>query len=328
MDRIDIGGLKIARSLHDFMAREALPATGIDPQAFWTGLGALVRELGPENRELLRLVLTEAGLVMTEAENGQVAVDKTRAEAFDIVLMDMQMPVMDGHTAARIMRSEGVTVPIFALTANAMKGAEKDVMDAGCSGFLTKPINIDQLMETLAALLGGTRITAPIQGIEQATQASIEAIGVAASPRSEATAAGGGSFATQESAANAVSHASPQLSAAVPPLSGPPVRSRLADKPRLRSAVRKFAGRLDEQMAVIEKAFESRAFDELAALAHWLKGAAGTVGYDDFTEPAMRLEEEAHAQNTVGLEATMAEIRDLVTRLEVPAEEPVAAAVS
>jgi HPt (histidine-containing phosphotransfer) domain-containing protein len=213
------------------------------------------------------------------------------------------------------MRSEGVTVPIFALTANAMKGAEKDVMDAGCSGFLTKPINIDQLMETLAALLGGTRITAPV---------AVEAEAVPT--RSEGTSFGG-PFAAQESATNAVSQASPELLAAEP-ASGPPVRSRLADKPRLRPAVRKFAGRLDEQMAVIEKAFSGRAFDELAALAHWLKGAAGTVGYDDFTEPAMHLEEGAHAKDIPALELTMAQIRDLVSRLEVPADDAVAAAVS
>jgi HPt (histidine-containing phosphotransfer) domain-containing protein len=68
--------------------------------------------------------------------------------------------------------------------------------------------------------------------------------------------------------------------------------------------------------------------EELAALAHWLKGAAGTVGYDDFTEPAIRLEEEAHANDVAALELTMAQIRDLVTRLEVPAEDPVPAAVS
>jgi HPt (histidine-containing phosphotransfer) domain-containing protein len=177
-------------------------------------------------------------------------------------------------------------------------------MDAGCSGFLTKPINIDQLMETLAALLGGTRITAPMALAEEAAAAEN----------------------AQVSAAHAVSHASPAPGVAAEPVSGPPVRSRLADKPRLRPAVRKFAGRLDEQMAVIERALESRAFEELAALGHWLKGAAGTVGYDDFTEPAMRLEEEAHAKNVPALDAAMVEIRDLVTRLEVPAEDPVAAA--
>jgi malate synthase len=53
MKRIEVGGLHIARILHDFVSEEALPGTGLDPQAFWTGLGALVREMGPRNRELL-----------------------------------------------------------------------------------------------------------------------------------------------------------------------------------------------------------------------------------------------------------------------------------
>jgi HPt (histidine-containing phosphotransfer) domain-containing protein len=185
-------------------------------------------------------------------------------------------------------------------------------MEAGCSGFITKPIDIDVLMETLAALLGGTRITVGVEAQEAAVAGSV------ASPPA-------GALAAQETAPIAVAAVSPTISPAAEPVSGPPVRSRLADKPRLRPAVRKFAGRLDEQMAVIEKAFASRAMDELAALAHWLKGAAGTVGYDDFTEPAMHLEEGAHANDVPALEATMAEIRDLVRRLEVP-EEPVAAA--
>jgi CheY-like chemotaxis protein/HPt (histidine-containing phosphotransfer) domain-containing protein len=242
----------------------------------------LVVEDGPENRELLKLVLSEAGLLVSEAEHGEAGVAHARRESFDLVLMDMQMPVMDGYTATRVMRAEGLHVPIIALTANAMKGAEKDVMDAGCTGFLIKPIDIDQLLETLAALLGGVRID-------------------------------------HHERADTFSAPAPQMSGAA--VDTAPVRSRLAGNPRLRPAIRKFAARLDEQLLAFEHAFTARNFEQLAQLAHWLRGAAGTVGYDDFTEPAARLEEAALDQATSQIEFLIVELRDLAKRLEMPTED-------
>jgi HPt (histidine-containing phosphotransfer) domain-containing protein len=203
--------------------------------------------------------------------------------------MDMQMPVMDGFTATRTMRAEGVQIPIFALTANAMKGAEKDVLAAGCSGFIMKPIDIDALMETLAALLGGVRVEEDV----------IPAV-VPQTPANPAQSA---------------------LQPAVVAMSGPPVRSRLAGMKRLRPAIRKFTGRLAEQLVLIEQAHADRNMEELAALAHWLKGAAGTVGYDDFTEPAAVLEDAAKAGDLPEIEAMLREVRSLAARLEAPAED-------
>src|SRR6185369_7940857 len=72
----------------------------------------LVVDDGPENRELLSLVLTEQGLWVDEAENGQVALDKLAAGSYDLVLMDMQMPVMDGYAATRELRRRGLQMPV------------------------------------------------------------------------------------------------------------------------------------------------------------------------------------------------------------------------
>jgi HPt (histidine-containing phosphotransfer) domain-containing protein len=111
-------------------------------------------------------------------------------------------------------------------------------------------------------------------------------------------------------------------------MEGPPVRSRLASNRRLRPAVRKFAGRLAEQMAAFEQAYSASDFTQLAQLGHWLKGAAGTVGYDDFTEPAMRLEDAARDGDLRDLGAAMAALRDLTARLEVPPEDEIVAVES
>ena len=246
----------------------------------------LVVDDGPENRELLKLVLGETGGLESEAENGAVGVEAARRDKFDVILMDMQMPVMDGFTATRTLRDDGQTIPIFALTANAMKGADKQVMDAGCTGLLTKPINIDHLLKTLADLLGATRVE-----IEEPP-----AIAAAPAPAAEAA---------------------PVV--ALP--TGAPVVSRLATHPRLRPAIRKFAGRLGEQMTAFEAAFAAKDFAELARLAHWLKGAGGTVGYDEFTEPALKLEQAALASNAEETGAMLGEVRSLASRLVAP-EEP------
>ncbi|MCA9008039.1 MAG: response regulator, partial [Planctomycetaceae bacterium] len=109
----------------------------------------LIVEDGAENRELITLVLQQAGLQIVTAENGKEGVDAALAGDFDAIMMDMQMPVMDGYQAARLLRQRGVQLPIVALTAHAMKGDEQKCLDAGCSDFLTKPINIDLLMQKL-----------------------------------------------------------------------------------------------------------------------------------------------------------------------------------
>lgn len=113
----------------------------------------LVVDDGLANRKLMNLILSRAGALPVIANNGQEALDAVENEEFDIILMDMQMPVMDGYTATRVLRERGFVKPIFALTANAMKGDQEKCLAAGCSGFLSKPINIEILLKTLSSVL-------------------------------------------------------------------------------------------------------------------------------------------------------------------------------
>jgi signal transduction histidine kinase/DNA-binding response OmpR family regulator len=113
----------------------------------------LLVEDGETNRKLVSLVLRRAGARVVVAENGQVALDAVASQTFDLILMDMQMPVLDGYEATRTLRRRGVTTPIVALTAHSMKGDEERCREAGCSGYVTKPIDSDRLLKNLVDLL-------------------------------------------------------------------------------------------------------------------------------------------------------------------------------
>ncbi|MCC2674187.1 MAG: arcB 7 [Ramlibacter sp.] len=237
----------------------------------------LVVDDGAENRELLSLVLAENGLWVEEAADGQQALDKLSAGSFDLVLMDMQMPVMDGYAATQALRRRGDQVPVVALTAHAMKGYEEEVMQAGCTAYLTKPVDIDILLQQVALLLGGTA--------EEAMPAD---------------------------PASVFSELSDE------PAPEGPIRSRFASHAKLVPIVRKFAARLDEQLAQARAALGAGDLAEVERLAHWLAGAAGTVGYDAFTAPARELEAAAKDSDAAAVEMVLQRLFQMAGQLELP----------
>ena len=108
-----------------------------------------------EIQKLIAHVLRKAGADVSVAENGQVAVDlvlaaKQAGSAFDIILMDIQMPVMDGYEATRQLRRTGYINPIIALTANTTTGNRQKCLDSGCSDFMTKPFDISTFVTVVA----------------------------------------------------------------------------------------------------------------------------------------------------------------------------------
>ena len=90
---------------------------------------------------------------VTVVENGELAVKAVSENNFDLVLMDMRMPIMGGLEATKRLREQNFTKPIVALTANAMKEDREECFEAGCDGFLTKPIDINKLSETIETYL-------------------------------------------------------------------------------------------------------------------------------------------------------------------------------
>jgi len=242
----------------------------------------LVVDDGAENRELITILLEQAGLRVDEAENGQQGIEKVQGNNYDVILMDINMPVMDGFTAVRILREREVSVPIIALTANAMKGYEEKCIDAGYSGYLSKPINIDLFMELMAKLLHGKKL--------QDTAAEL-------SPTVESTIL------------------------PAPPV-GAPIISRLsASSEKIQQIISRFVARLPEQLTLLSAALFTGDLATVADLAHWLKGAGGTVGFDVFTEPATQLEHYAKNNNLAAAKGTAAMIEDLAARICVEAQD-------
>ena len=113
----------------------------------------LLAEDNLDNQELLLIYLHRMGLNVTVVENGKLAVEAATKNNFDLVLMDMRMPVMGGLEAIRILRQQGFDRPIVALTANAMREDKAACFKAGCNGFLTKPIDVAHLNESISKYL-------------------------------------------------------------------------------------------------------------------------------------------------------------------------------
>ena len=124
------------------------------PGAPRRALRVLLAEDNPVNQKLAQLMLAKLGHRAVVAGNGEEAVALVAREAFDLVLMDMQMPVMDGIEATRRIRAAGVALPIVAMTANAMEADRERCREAGMDGFLAKPVRAPEL----AAVIDGIRL--------------------------------------------------------------------------------------------------------------------------------------------------------------------------
>lgn len=108
-----------------------------------------------DNRLLIRRILTACGYSVVDAENGVRALETVKTLRPDLILMDINMPDMDGYTLTNHIKSlPGMTgIPIVAITANVMKGDREKTLDAGCDGYIEKPIDIDRFIDLVSSLV-------------------------------------------------------------------------------------------------------------------------------------------------------------------------------
>ncbi len=258
---------------------ESLVGDAVAPMVRLPTLRVLLVDDAEENRDLMSLILEEMGTKFVTAENGLEAMNLATSQEFDVILMDMNMPVMDGYTATAKLREQGYEKPIIALTAHAMAQAGQQCRDAGCTGFLTKPVDFDELLTLLAEVAGVDMETAKAD--QQANQGKSKA------PLSPEQA-----------------DASTSLQSTLN-----------TDNEKLRAIVKKFIQRLPEQISHLQMAVNEQRFDDLADLAHWLKGSGPNVGFGDFGEPAKMLEQAAHDQDAEQASYWMDTISKLANRV-------------
>ena len=232
------------------------------------GLCALIVDDSETNRDLLSIVLQEAGVEIAQVENGLLACDllMKRGHEFDVVLMDMQMPVLDGYEATRRLRESGFEKPIFALTANSMKGDAAKCLSAGCTDYVSKPIDFGVLLGKLNKL--DFEPKEPGQDvIEEESETQLP---------------------WEPAASNQVQEIHEDLSLLYQGF-------ELPENEPFRSLSCRFVDKVFDRLDEFTTAYQTDDFEKLANLAHWVKGTGGTVGLNEISEVADRLERSSKA---------------------------------
>ncbi len=255
-----VPGAALTQALH--VHRDSAPADV--PAAVLTGRILLVED-GEDNQFLIAHFLRHAGAEVTITANGAEALAAMRDAAhlvpFDLVISDIQMPVMDGYSLVRQLRAEGITVPIIALTAHAMAEDRRRCLDAGCDDFTTKPIDRVVLVTMVNRwLAAGDAVR------RQSPTSSSEPV-------------------RGESSGTALADA--------------PLVSALMVDPSMSDLVTQFVSRLPSRVEAMEAAMEAGDHAMLASLAHQMKGAAGSYGFPAMTESARDLERFTSGGGTV-----------------------------
>lgn len=260
----------------------------------------LVVDDGDTNRKLIRLLLARSGATVVLAENGQIGYERAMQQPFDVILMDMQMPVMDGYTATAKLREAGLEIPIIALTAHAMSSDEKKCRQAGCSGYLTKPINGARLLKALSEALEGRP-----ESVRSTSTSTVGPCGTESHTGADNDETCVTSHSAQPDTAN-----------------GAPIYSILpTEDADFLEIVLEFLERLRQKKTELQDAWESRDLSAVAEIAHWLKGSGGTAGFSDFTEPAKELELFARQGRLESIIDPLSRIEQLIDRAAVREQE-------
>jgi len=235
------------------------------------------------NRKVAVNMLQKAGHETVVAENGQIALDTLEKEDFDLVLMDIQMPVMDGITATRTIRSSTSAfrdIPIIAMTAHALSGERERLLAQGMDDYISKPINIDHLYQIVDAW-GKRR-----------TDSSVES----------------------EPAAGERDIPQPEPKGEVINLSNA-LKQTLGNRELLMEILEEFAQRAERELKDLRNCVQRDDAEGLKKLAHRIKGASANICIEQLSASALSLEKAAGGGQLQDAESIIGEIEVEFTRL-------------
>ena len=246
-----------------------------------SGANVLLVEDNEINQQVARELLERAGMQVDIAENGRIAVQKAKSSSYDIILMDLQMPVMDGFEASREIRKDAslASVPIVAMTANAMAGDKERCIDAGMQEHVAKPIHPPTLYRALVDWI------APREGLGGVDLTSIN-------KHSE----------TADEALPSIDGLHQEIGLA-----------RLAGNIKLyRDLLFRFAKDQSSAIAEIEEALSDSDLATAERVAHTIKGVAGNLGAEPIQMLAAELEQHLKEQNLDAAKSLIPSLDDLI----------------
>ncbi len=257
------------------------------------GMKILVAEDNITNQEIAVAILEGAGIIATIVENGKKAVEAVHNNTYDAVLMDMQMPEMDGYEATRTIRKEPEfsELPIIAMTANAMKGDEEKCLDAGMNGYVSKPINQDDLFYTLAK-----KIEAGLKSRETSLTGD--------APEESAP---------EKSASDMLASGLPAMMPGIDV--GGAVAALGLDASAFKRILAGFQTNKIETIGQLWEAFEIKDWEIIQRLAHNLKGSGGSIGAKELQEVAGRLEFAAAKHNAEKMNDLIGAVKTALTQV-------------
>lgn len=238
------------------------------------GLRVLVADDIEENRRFVSTVLERAHALVTTVCDGQEAIQAVESGTWDIILMDMQMPVLDGYAATSRLRAAGCTIPILALTANGMRGDAERCLEAGCTGYVSKPVSISGLLRSVAAQIAGE-----FQRPERSPAPASRPADRHAEPSVPAGAAAGGP-----------SEPSREPDGEAPAL-------RLPDDPFFAELALSFLTKVDRILPKLARWAASGNSADVSFQGHWMKGTGGTVGLDLVSSYGRRIDDAARDED-------------------------------
>jgi len=258
------------------------------------------------NRKVASGIMARFGIQPDIAENGQQAVDAFRERSYDLVLMDCQMPVMDGMQATRLIREHEQRhgkspTPILALTAHATSEELAPCLDAGMNGYLTKPFKPEALVDLLRRWLSTARSEAGVQAQDRA------GVGGESNDRRQ----------TQEAMAASTEVTGQHPSSPMEPALDPAILAQLNDAlgGEVTGIIEFFLEYLPGQIETLHKALDAGDADTLRREAHSLKGSAGNLGALPLSRLCKELESQAAAHDLAAAQNTLAAIDSEAPRL-------------